>query len=143
MTNFASQLARIEQECKLKLPESYRRLMSNYPSLLLAIHYFNDPKWGGPYSFVLLQDPAEVLTLNLEMRELWPDSDYSELPLPDTYLFVGHDGCGNTFAIDTAGPDTCPVLEFDHEDPCWISRAGTLDEFVDQLIAEAKEKGWI
>ena len=136
----AIDIASLEQEHGTSLPEAYKQLLQNYPAKLSSLNYFNDPEFGGPSDFELLKDLEKISKLNKEEKEFWPESDYADTPLPPTYFFIGNDGGGDLFAIDTAGDTLSPVLRFDHEEGIWETGAESLDEFVKQLIVNAKSR---
>jgi hypothetical protein len=73
------------------------------------------------------------------MRALWGKSDYADKPIPESYVLIGEDGCGNLFAIDTTIIGLCPVFEFEHEEGEWTQRAQSLEDFAQQLLQSAVE----
>lgn len=131
-------IEKIERLMRVKLPRVYRQLLESYPSQLSDVCYCDDPAQGGPRDFELLSSPREVLKLNMLERSRWESADYSTTPLPQSFFFIGFDGCGNLFAIDLTCGGNCPVFEFDHERPGWIRRASSLDNFVQQLSRPRK-----
>jgi hypothetical protein len=132
-------LPALEREFKIALPEAYRQILENYPADLSAAQYSDNPKMGGPSNFELHSDLQRIGELNLELRKLWPDSDFADTPFPDSYFLIGEDGGGNYFAVDTAKSKESPVYEFDHEESVWNRRAKSLREFADQLIKFAEK----
>jgi hypothetical protein len=115
------------------LPQQYRDFLLHYPPELRQAKYFDNAKHGGPADFELLADPQQIVEFNQREREFWPESDYADVEFPSSYLLIGHDGCGNLFAIDTSVTGACPVIEFDHELSQWSRRTETIDQFARQL----------
>ena len=112
-----------EAAYRARLPKSYRRLLENYPAELSAATADGE----------LLASLDDAVELNREMRRLWPQSDYRKRPIALSYFLIGQDGCGDLYAIDLDQGESSPVLEFDHERAKWRPRAGSLEEFVDQM----------
>src|SRR5690349_11646596 len=82
-----AELAKIESELELELPDYYREFMRNYPAPLLAIP-------NGPSLGQLSNSPDHIIELNRIVRMMqcfdWPEE----------YLAIGESGCGDYYAID-------------------------------------------
>ncbi|PSV32886.1 SMI1/KNR4 family protein [Photobacterium sp. GB-72] len=77
---------RIEKETGLTFPKCYVDIVTNYPSELLDS---DAPDFG------LLDDPEEIISENLEVRE----HGYFGEKWPERYLIIGKNGCGDYYVI--------------------------------------------
>lgn len=115
-----------------QLPQTYCELIENYPE---AMKKLGVDDYGGPADFELLSCPQDVVELNKRERQRWSSSDYAETEFPESYLLVGHDGCGDLYAIDLDDSEPCDVLQFEHDKPSWGKVAESLKQFVSVLLA--------
>lgn len=120
--NFQRQVAHV---FGINLPAEYVATLSKLPEKLLAIEADKQEH---------LTNFDQLYQLNKEEREIWPDADYAVAELPDSYFFIGTDGCGNKFAIDTLATEKLAYFEFDHEEGCWTCVANSLSEFAEMLM---------
>jgi hypothetical protein len=132
-------LEELEKSLKIRLPVCYKHLLTHYPHELYACNYFGDPEQGGPRNFELISNFDDILKLNRRERNRWSKGEYATVPLLATYVFIGHDGSGDLFAIDAAELESCPVWKFDHENGHWQKQFASIDKFCQYLLVFAKK----
>jgi len=115
-------LAKIETELDIELPDYYRAFVQNYPPLLLAIP-------NGPYLCELSNSAENVIQLNRLVRT------FNSFEWPDEYLVIGESGCGDYYAIDIDDEDSSVYL-WNHEQGDFSDdeEVDSLPEFAGQLI---------
>ncbi|MBB3210745.1 hypothetical protein FHS27_006593 [Rhodopirellula rubra] len=96
-----SDIASIEDETGLVLPAAYRNTLLNYPQPLIDA---GDEHGQGPENYELYNNLKPLRIANCY------ESEYDD-HCPDSFFFIGDNGCGEAFAIDTSD-DSCPVYVF-------------------------------
>jgi hypothetical protein len=120
----------IESALALKLPESYRRFMLDYPQWLPA----QQPDWSDVEKWELANDPKQVIRFNRYVRGFGPGEFFDDGPWPDHYFVIGSEHDQNWFFLDLAsGSDA--VFLFHHEEGEVRREAAALAEFPSALVA--------
>lgn len=115
----------IEAELSIELPEFYKAGLRQVDAA------FGNP----PFPFdseEFLTGADEVIELNESVGTSAP-ADWDNVADPADYFFIGHDGCGNYFAIDP-DDDASPVYYLIHDPLDLIETAPTLFEFIEMLV---------
>lgn len=102
-------VATIETQLNKVLPNSYRNLLLNYPTELIGL--------GSPANDVdgysLKNNAKEIIELNKFIPGL-----------PDFYICIGEDGCGNFFLINLKNE---AIYFLDHEKVVYIDEPTLID----------------
>ena len=131
-------LAKIEKQTGLELPGSYRVVVLDYPSELLAPvprQLFCDAP-----ERELLNSHEKIIELNREVRSRpnWEDGG----PWPDDYFVFGYDGGGAYYAIDIDYDYCDSVFYWDYEEERFEEEFESIDELVNFLIEYRSESGF-
>ena len=120
----------------IQLPDWYLSFLDDYPSVLRTARRSIDDseQQGFVCNAELLEDEADVLTLNLEVRaESVESPDGMIFFWPDQMLVIGETGFGDYYCIDAA-EEVEGVIQFDHQAVQFEVIADSLEEFVEILV---------
>ena len=111
----------IEQRLCVTLPPAYRQALLNGITI-----------GGADPDIHFLQDPKELLIVNLELRAARRQNAFAGARWPNAFVCIGVDGCGNYYAVD-AGQTEGGVLFFDHEADRFETKAKSLRDYFSHL----------
>ena len=104
-------LQQLAKQFRVSLPQSYIEFMSNYPRGLSR----SGGELAEPVSDLhIFKSPERIRDFNLEVRDLG-DIFADDEVWPAAYFVIGHDGCGNFYALDTKNAKG-KIVMFDHEE---------------------------
>jgi hypothetical protein len=132
-------LASVEIQLGVTLPEHYRRFMLEYPQTLIDTKL--DLGWirEAPADRQFYNNPARLVELNRDVR--LPGTPWvgeAGDPWPDNFFVIGDDQCGNYWSVDlqTADPG---VWFYDHEIGAFERQHESLQDFGESLLKEIAE----
>ncbi|TBW47475.1 hypothetical protein EZI54_22720 [Marinobacter halodurans] len=123
MTN--DEIRSIERSTGIKLPESYREILLNYPKELAGTE---------AEDFGLLNDPEAIAEENIEVRK----NGYFGEKWPERYFIIGQNGCGDYYVINHEKSEFSVGFAC-HERMACDPYAANLAEFVEKYLAEILE----
>ena len=123
-----SDVARIEHELSISLPDVYRQTIARFPF----------DAFRGSDDAPLFDDPDALIRLNREYHQ-----GFAGMPAwPESLLFVGDDGAASTYAIDQSDPELSVVL-LDHGHPDKVLKScGSFISWLDHLHTEFDGSGF-
>ncbi|NRB82132.1 MAG: SMI1/KNR4 family protein [Saccharospirillaceae bacterium] len=116
------EITKIENETGITLPKCYVNVITNYPKELLD---------SDAQEFGLLNDPDDIIEVNLEVRE---DGYFGE-KWPSEYFIIGSNGCGDFYVI-VLDAEEFSVGFSDHESMECNHYANNLNEFIEKYLSE-------
>lgn len=136
-----SDLNAIEKALQVDLPGYYKEFVLRFPKRLLEAR--RKMTWGeeSPTDLEFLNQAKEIIRLNREVRDgedMVETADDSYKPWPETHFVIGHDHCGNYYAINIRRKSQA-VLFFVPETARFEKVASSLNQFVDQLLNQVDE----
>jgi hypothetical protein len=114
-------ISTIEERLRVTLPNPYRQALLSGVAITGT-----DP---APY---FQQSARELLITNLELRMVPRQDAFGGAPWPSRFVWIGADGCGNSYCIDADDPH-CAVRFFDHETNSFETISGNLSGFFAHL----------
>lgn len=112
----------IEMSIGKKMPDVYTQLLLNYPPFLINA--------GAPANTVseltLMNSVDSIIQENMDLLAAEP-------PVPQEYIVIGIDGCGNYYFLNIIDEK---VYFLDHESPKFIDEECTIFDFVNTLSLE-------
>ena len=121
------ELSSLESEFLVRLPESYRNFLQNYPRRLTEVSAEDE----AIAELQLVNSYEQLLELNTSIRN--PDYwFFGEHPWPNHFFVIGGDGYGNHYFLDTSGE--YPGVRFQDSNNWAVGHAASsLESFVERL----------
>ena len=94
-------IAKIEKQLKIELPDFYKNFMMAYPKEL-----YED--WCSISQMEFIDSPQDIIKINEDVRKS------PHLDIDGEYFVIGVNGCGDYFVIDL-NDDESPVYFWNHE----------------------------
>lgn len=94
----AGALKKLEREFGVSLPKDYVAFLSNYPVDLDEVNE-DAGNVEAASDLYILNSADRLQSFNEEVRD--PEMTFPDDPWPKHLFVIGHDGCGNYYAIDT------------------------------------------
>jgi hypothetical protein len=132
-----AELAEIEERLSVALPGAYRAFLLPYPAELIAAKKDFGWKKESPSDKQLVNDAAQLIELNEDVREPGTPWTAEDGPWPTRYFVVGDDLCGNYWCIDLDGPGA-DVWFYDHDLGDFEPQFSSLDEFAAELLRDVE-----
>jgi hypothetical protein len=132
----AEQVTILAAMCGGPMPDSYLRLIADYPETLRSARRAEDGSSAEGFvsDVELLSDLADVLLLNEEARcGSILDPDGQIFSWPDQLLIIGENGTGDYFGIDISG-EHAGVLQYLHQPVEFEQISESLDEYIEMLL---------
>lgn len=132
----STDLDRIENELKIKLPSYYRSYIENYPLQASKNKIGLNENEEGMEDLYLYTDTSMIIKDNLYMRNTdWSDFNFV---WNDTYFQIGKDGTGGYYFIDI-NSELQNIFFFHISDNEMILEFESLDLFIDDCIEVFQE----
>ncbi|MFW0778387.1 MAG: SMI1/KNR4 family protein [Rickettsiales bacterium] len=112
----------IEEKTGIKLPESYKQVVLNYPKELLGTE---------AEDFGLLNDPEVIIEENNDVR----NNGYFGEVWPERYFIIGQNGCGDYYVISHESKEFSVGFAC-HEEMACNPYAEGLSEFISKYLNE-------
>ena len=112
----------IEEKTGIKLPESYKQVLLNYPKELLGTE---------AEDFGLLSDAEVIIEENIEVRS----NGYFGEAWPGRYFIIGQNGCGDYYVINHENQEFSVGFAC-HEEMACNPYAANLAEFIGKYLNE-------
>ena len=120
---------RIETELGARMPEDYRKLVTDFPKEMVGL---------GIVRKEVFNEPHRVIEENLRVRG--GDDSYLLFDWPATFFIIGESGTEDYFCIDIHQPHS-PVYHFERLGFLFKRVAESLEEWVPEIIAEKRGGG--
>jgi hypothetical protein len=133
-------IASLEKNLNLALPEYYRQFLMNFPTQLVETrHEFSDGGSEPISNREFYNRVDQILYFNKDVRA--PGTPWNEYggPWPKQYLVIGDDGCGNYWTLNL-GAKREAVYFYDHETGRFERQFKSVREFADSLVQKTIER---